>query len=109
MQSHCQFQTPVSPVAGDIAGDADGDTGVAAAFDDCAELVPVDGVVDPELTDGATAPAATATFAWVTLPLSPGLPMRMLTLTFGGATCVVAAPGVGELTTAGVDGVASRV
>ena len=107
MQSHCQFQTPASPAAGDIAGDADGDTGVAAAFEDATELVPADGVVDPEVTEGATPPAATATFAWVTLPLSPGLPMRMLTLTFVGATCVVAGVGVGELAAGGEDGVAS--
>jgi hypothetical protein len=82
---------------------------VAAAFVGAAELVPADGVVDPGLTEGATPPAATATFAWVTLPLSPGLAMRMLTLTFVGATCVAAGVGAGELATDGVDGVASRV
>ena len=82
---------------------------MAAAFEGAAELVPADGVVDPEVTEGATPPAATATFAWVTLPLSPGLAMRMLTLTFVGATCVVAGVGVGELAAGGVDGVASRV
>ena len=107
-QSHCQFHTPASPAAGDIAGDADGDTGVAAVFEGAAELVPADGVVDPAVTEGATPPAATATFAWVTLPLSPGLAMRMLTLTFVGATCVAAGVGVGELAAGGEDGVARR-
>jgi hypothetical protein len=84
-------------VLGDIAGDAGGDTGAAAALDGAVEPAPADCVVAPVAPAGADAAAETATFAWVTLPLSPGLPMRMLTLTLAGATCVTAGTAVDEL------------
>ena len=91
-QSHCQFQTPESSAPGDIADDAEGDTG-AAVVDDVAALAAGAWALDSVPAAAAAAPAPIATFAWVTFPLSPGLAIRMLTLTFVGATCVATAPG----------------